>query len=225
MLCFAVLGSALGIVVFLAAVRSGLGGPLNELFENTSQLPDEAVINSLRALVRTSFAFLAPLCLLVILGGAFQTGFLFSVQAFGRRGKQGAKRQSRVACLAWSILPALTWSLICWMLLRHLFDEIETESMKPFTPMKSLALWRSSLIPETELFSWTRMSEQLRDKSFYFSGVLLGFAIMLAAISRFIAVIAFRAEHSMSRSEMEAENRELEMSPDVRRRISQLSEE
>ena len=223
--CFTILGAALGITILLTTARSGLGTPFIELFEGSTQSSDENVLKATRALLGSSFSFLLPLCLLVILGGAFQTRFLFSLQAFGRRGRQGAKSRSRGARLVWSVLPGMMWCLICWMLVKHSFHEIEIESMKPLPPVKSLALWRSSLIPETELFSWSRMSAQLRDRTFYFSGVLLGFAIMLAALSRFVAVISFRAEHSMSRSEMEAENRELEMSPDVRRRISQLSEE
>jgi len=226
MLCFAWCGVVLGLFVLASLGRSSLQVPLRQVIENPNSEPVELIFQTLRIFVRAAWTILLPLLLAILLGGAFQTGFLFSMQAFGKRGNsKSARGERRVARLLMLLSSSLAWLGIVSLVLRQGLLRIESESVKPFAPVKALSFWTASLVPDSELFSWNSIAAQLRDKTFYFIILLLGFTMMLGSISRFIAVLSFRGRHSMSRADMEAENRELEMSPELRRKISQLSEE
>lgn len=55
-----------------------------------------------------------------------------------------------------------------------------------------------------------------------FALALVGFAVALGALSWFVVVLEFRAAHRMSRSEIEAESRELEVRPEARQARSEF---
>ncbi len=216
----AMAGAAVGVLLFLkgsvpellAVARQGWSGAILEL--NAS--------NRIQNLLWISAArLLFPIVLGALIVGLLQSRFLFLFQRIGFRfqrfrgaGSEGYRRslQGRFALLG----AALVWALIVAFLLfptLQQYLEISFQRVELSSPAAPARLLDSARLEMVEL----------QAQLFLCGGVGLGFLFSIAVVSRFVAGLSFRAQHGMTRAELEAENREFQGSEVVRQRLQDIS--
>ena len=182
-------------------------------------------------LIRTVLAFVLPIVFCTFLANLVQNRFLFRPQLASFdlarlfQGMRTALRPgARLRAYCGGLIVATAWLCVGWMIWRG-FSEV----------LVSLAQ-RTDVLPGGGDGSGGKLSERLAAEQEAVLGiirkqlggtlfVLAGAALLFGALQRFVSVLQFRSEHGMTRAEVEAENRELEVSPDLRRRISELQED
>lgn len=218
--------------MFLAAgVIAKSGGPaLEELARegfSTVMLSPAGFAGVTMKLAIPSIVFIAAGALLL---QGLQNRFFFRPQLVGfnlGRLFQGwssvLRVGSRLSMFAGSLALTLIWSAVGWVLLRTAHERFRDVFARGLAPAggDQAALTDLAAKLAAELSDVLGIFVQLFATAF---AAILGTAFLIGAVSRFVHVLRFRREHGMTRAEVEAENRETELSPDIRRRIGELHE-
>jgi len=226
---FASFAGAAFAFLFLQNSFTAFGEQIESFWRNGFESPGEQLRAVRALLLRISWLFLAPVFACALLVGLIQTRFLvapglirFAPERLLPRAGQAAAHLKRAGG---TFLLALLWIGVMYLLGRGLLDSVHSAQTEPLTPFRSFGAARQSSGPwsldpaSLSFLAWARHNITIVFLS------SLGFAFAAGALSRFVAGVSFRAEHGMSREEVEAENRELELSPDLRRRLNELREE
>ncbi len=222
-----VLGAAVGMFLVFssgATLVSRLGG----LWRGDPEAGARPLETAREVILSGGWLFLMPLLALVLFFGLLQSRFLFAPGlirfTFGRLLPRPDRLASEAKRSIGTALMFLFWSGAMYVLLRTGLESLavgQAEPAEPFSSFRSSSALGANGLSESALSFLEISRENVLTTCF----TALGFAFAAALLSRFTTVVGFRSEHGMSREEIEAENRETEISPDIRRRISEMREE
>ncbi len=232
MLFAAISGLFCGLVLLRSTATAAMFSELSASWRGDSLPAKEAFFAAAKIFFAFSWYILIPIGAVVLLIGTYQTGFLFAGNLvrfdLGRVFRFGETLRLRGAGALWALLRAAAWTAVTVLILRRILEwTAAPEPIRPGVPL-SVFSWLgkdSGKTTENFLQSASAVIQEGESRLFGVGLTVLGFSFFLGVISRFAAVMAFRNEHGMSRAEIEAENRELESPPDIKRRIGDLRAE
>lgn len=211
---------------FSPAATSGNGESLS------SSLLVERVGEGFQILLKAIvMPLLALIFLVLLLGGLLQTRFLFHPGLmrldFSRLFNFPAIdlgsfiRKAFLGCV--QVVKVFAWMLVSYFILRYVFSKMFSSS---------------SLLEDVEIFVQTTeeatrlpsdvlafLVGEAKNELLRFFSYALGFSMFVAIVSRFVSVLIFHRTHRMTRTEVEAEYREMESSPEFRNAQRELSSE
>lgn len=151
-------------------------------------------------------AFAGAAALAALGAGLLQTKFLFTVNPAPANSGPGRRL---VLCAAGIVKAAAVWGIAGLLLYGLAYEFVRPEQIVEWQNFCD-RVFQPQTPPAAPLL------ERLRLVSGTAAALLVVTALFFAVISRFVVVTVFRSQHSMSRLEMEAEAKDLEMKSEVK---------
>ena len=200
-------------------------------------------------------ALVGAICVLVLLSGLLQTGFLITGQPlsinFARllQGRVNILQGSlgRLVSCSCSILQLICWGGLFYLLFSYLLlealpkiygvdasmlnNDSASASGDPASASGLLQAAEGDVLFSPVYFPhWSKELNRLasggvsvfHDALWVFWSSVLVFSFLMALLSRLMVVLSFRSQQRMTRNEVEAEYRELEQRPEIRRARAEL---